>query len=333
MNLAVILATSAQPMLFARSVLKNYFKQRFSVDIRRLKFFIVTAEERNIGRAAERLHITQPPLTRHIQSLEDELGVQLFRRTSSGVELTQAGTALLVHAKNITAHVELATEQIRRVAAGKEGRIDIGIFGSAMLDIIPRILSSFSQACPHVKVVLHNAAKDRQLEALQQGRIMIAFDRYFRPVPELQSELISQESLWIALNQRNPLAQKSSITLADLKVEPLIGEQDQSVLFANQELFRLQNFSPLIVHKAADMISAVVMVSGGFGSALVPESVLNLNLPDVVFRPLAPDIASTVDLHCVYRKDEKSPLLVALLNCIHDFKRQHPILLEYLNMP
>lgn len=320
-------------MLFARSVLKNYFKQRFSVDIRRLKFFIVTAEERNIGRAAERLHITQPPLTRHIQSLEDELGVQLFRRTSSGVELTQAGTALLVHAKNITAHVELATEQIRRVAAGKEGRIDIGIFGSAMLDIIPRILSSFSQACPHVKVVLHNAAKDRQLEALQQGRIMIAFDRYFRPVPELQSELISQESLWIALNQRNPLAQKSSITLADLKVEPLIGEQDQSVLFANQELFRLQNFSPLIVHKAADMISAVVMVSGGFGSALVPESVLNLNLPDVVFRPLAPDIASTVDLHCVYRKDEKSPLLVALLNCIHDFKRQHPILLEYLNMP
>lgn len=303
------------------------------MDIRRLKFFIVTAEERNIGRAAERLHITQPPLTRHIQSLEDELGVQLFRRTSSGVELTQAGMALLTHAKNISAHVELATEQIRRVAEGKEGRIDIGIFGSAMLNIIPRILSSFSQACPHVNVVLHNAPKDRQLEALQQGRIMIALDRYFRPMPELQSELITQEPLWIALNQRNPLAQKSSINLADLKVEPLIGEQDKSVFFASQELFRLQNFSPLIVHKAADMISAVVMVSGGFGSSLVPESVLNLNLPDVVFRPLAPDIASTVDLHCVYRKDEKSPLLAALLTCIHDFKRQPPIPLEYRDMP
>ena len=303
------------------------------MDIRRLKFFIVTAEERNIGRAAERLHITQPPLTRHIQSLEDELGVQLFRRTSSGVELTQAGMALLTHAKNISAHVELATEQIKRVAAGKEGRIDIGIFGSAMLNIIPRILSSFSQACPHVNVVLHNAPKDRQLEALQQGRIMIALDRYFRPMPELQSELITQEPLWIALNQRNPLAQKSSINLADLKVEPLIGEQDKSVFFASQELFRLQNFSPLIVHKAADMISAVVMVSGGFGSSLVPESVLNLNLPDVVFRPLAPDIASTVDLHCVYRKDERSPLLAALLACIHDFKGQHPIPSGYRHMP
>lgn len=302
------------------------------MDIRRLKYFIVTAEERNIGRAAERLHITQPPLTRHIQSLEDELGVQLFRRTSSGVELTQAGKTLLTHARNISAHVELATEQIRRVATGKEGRIDIGIFGSAMLDVIPRILSAFSQTCPHVNVVLHNAPKDRQLEALQQGRIMIAFDRYFRQVPELQSELISQELLWMALNQRNPLAQKASITLADLRIEPLIGEQDQSVLFASQELFRLQNFSPLIVHKAADMISAVVMVSGGFGSALVPESVLNLKLPDVVFRPLAPDIASTVDLHCVYRKDEKSPALEALLACIHAFKRQHPIPSGYRDM-
>jgi DNA-binding transcriptional LysR family regulator len=249
-------------------ILVSCFNARLSVDIRRLKFFIVTAEERNIGRAAERLHITQPPLTRHIQSLEEELGVQLFRRTSAGVELTQAGTALLTHAQNISAHVELATEQIRRVAAGKEGRIDIGIFGSAMLDVIPRLLSIFSQACPHANVVLHNAPKDRQLEALQQGRITIAFDRYFRSVPGLQSELVSQEALWFAVNRRNPLAQKTSITMADLRVEPLIGEQDQSVFFASQELFRLQNFNPVIVHKAADMISAVVMVAGGFGSSL-----------------------------------------------------------------
>ena len=101
------------------------------MDVRRLKYFIVTAEERSISRAAERLHITQPPLTRHIQSLEEELGVLLFNRTSWGVELTQAGTALLKHAHNISAHIELATEQIRRVASGQAGRIDIGVFGSA----------------------------------------------------------------------------------------------------------------------------------------------------------------------------------------------------------
>jgi DNA-binding transcriptional LysR family regulator len=97
-----------------------------------------------------------------------------------------------------------------------------------------------------------------------------------------------------------------------------------------RKLFRrLQNFNPVIVHKAADMISAVVMVSGGFGSSLVPASVLNLNLPDVVFLPLAPDIASTIDLHCVYRKDETSPLLAALLSCIRDFRQQQPIPTRY----
>lgn len=308
------------------------FIEEFCVDIRRLKYFIVTAEERNIGRAAERLHITQPPLTRHIQSLEEELGVQLFKRTSAGVELTQAGTALLAHAHNISAHVELATEQIRRVAHGMEGRMDIGVFGSAMLNIIPRILSAFSQARPHVNVVLHNAPKNRQMEALQQGRILIAFDRYFPESPDMQTVLLSQEPLWMAINQRNPLALKSCISLDDLQGEPLIGEQDPSVFFASQKLFRLQNFNPLIVHKAADMIAAVVMVSGGFGSALVPESVLNLNLPDVVFRPLAPDIQSTIDLHGVYRKDEQSPLLAALLGCIHDFKQQHPIPCGYHGM-
>jgi DNA-binding transcriptional LysR family regulator len=150
-----VLAQS-QSRYHALWILVSCFNARLGVDIRRLKFFIVTAEERNIGRAAERLHITQPPLTRHIQSLEEELGVQLFRRTSAGVELTQAGTALLTHAQNISAHVELATEQIRRVAAGKEGRIDIGIFGSAMLDVIPRLLSHI---CPGLSPCQRRAAQ------------------------------------------------------------------------------------------------------------------------------------------------------------------------------
>ena len=293
------------------------------MDVRRLKYFIATAEEHSISRAAEKLHITQPPLTRHIQSLEEELGVQLFTRTNSGVELTQAGTALLGHARNINAHVELATEQIRRVAAGQAGRIDIGVFGSAMLNIIPRILSSYAQTCPDVHVVLHSAPKGRQLEALYQGRILIAFDRYLPDSPELRTELVCREPLWVALNQRNRLAGQASISVVDLKNEALIGEQDQSVFFVSQALCRHHNFEPLIVHKAADMISAVVMVAGGFGSALVPESVLNLQLPDVVFRPLEAEVDAMIDLHCVYRKDEQSPLLASLLECIHRYRGQN----------
>ncbi len=293
------------------------------MDVRRLKYFIVTAEERSISRAAERLHITQPPLTRHIQSLEEELGVQLFTRTNWGVELTQAGKALLSHARNIKAHVELATEEIRRVASGQAGRFDIGVFGSAMLNVIPRILSSYTLACPDVHVVLHNAPKGRQIEALQQGRILIAFDRYFPDSPELCTELVSREPLWVALNQRSRLINQSSINVADLKNEPLIGEQDQSVFFISQAVFRHHNVEPLIVHKAADMIAAVVMVAGGFGSALVPESVVNLQLPGVVFRPLVADVESLIDLHCVYRKDEQSPLLASMLECVRVYRNQN----------
>lgn len=291
------------------------------MDVRRLKYFIVTAEERSISRAAERLHITQPPLTRHIQSLEEELGVLLFNRTSWGVELTQAGTALLKHAHNISAHIELATEQIRRVASGQAGRIDIGVFGSAMLSIVPKLLSSFSATHPEVKIVLHNTPKEKQINALHQGRILAAFDRYLPEFPNIHSELVCREPVWVALNQNNPLAALPRISLDDLRNEPLIDEQDPSVFIACRDLFKLHGFEPFVVQKAADLIAATIMVSGGFGTALLPESILNLTLPNVVYRPLVTEVECLIDLHCAYRKDEESPLLEQLLECVHAFAR------------
>ncbi len=289
------------------------------MDVRRLKYFIVTAEERSISRAAERLHITQPPLTRHIQSLEEELGVLLFTRTSWGVELTQAGAALLKHAHNISAHIELATEQIRRVATGQAGRIDIGVFGSAMLSIIPKLLSTFSATHPDVKIVLHNTPKERQIGALHQGRILVAFDRYLPEFPNIRSELVCREPLWVALHQNNPLTALERISLNDLRNESLIDEQDQSVFIACRNLFKHHNFEPIVVQKTADLISAAIMVSGGFGTALVPESILNLQLPNLVFRPLIAEVECLIDLHCAYRKDEESRLLNDLLECVHAY--------------
>ena len=295
------------------------------MDVRRLKYFIVTAEERSISRAAERLHITQPPLTRHIQSLEEELGVLLFNRTSWGVELTQAGTALLKHAHNISAHVELATEQIRRVAAGQAGRIDIGVFGSAMISIIPRLLRAFATSHPDVKIALHNTPKERQINALHQGRILAAFDRYLPDFPNVRSELVCRETIWVALNRHNPLAQLESIRLDDLRQEPMIDEQDPSVSIACRELFRRQGFEPQVVQKAADLIAATIMVSAGFGSTLLPESILNLKLPNVVYRPLVTDIECLIELHCAYRKDEESPLLAELLDCVRSYTHESSI--------
>ncbi len=291
------------------------------MDIRQLKYFIAVAEERNISRAAARLHISQPPLTRHIQSLEEELDVRLFTRTNWGVELTQAGEALLNHARNIKSHVDLATEQARRAGKGLVGRMDIGIFGSAMLNIIPRILNQFVESHPDVEIVLHSAPKGRQIEALHQGRILIAFDRYLPESPELMVELVCREPILVALNVRNPLAKKTCLHLSELRHEALIGEQDPSVAMATQSLFKLLGFEPVFSQKATDMISAAVMVAGGFGSSLVPESVQNLQLPNVVYRPLVTDNGSPqIDLHCAYRRDETSPLLFELLKTVREYR-------------
>ena len=294
------------------------------MDISRLKYFIVTAEEQSISRAAERLHITQPPLTRHIQALEKELGVALFNRTNWGVELTEAGKTVLSHARAIKAQVELATEQVRKVSRGQAGRIDIGVYGSAMLDIIPKILNIYSSSHPDVEVVLHVAPKGSQIEALHRELILVAFDRYLPETLELNSELVGREKLWVALNRNDQLAQKSEVSLDDLRSSLLIGEQDPCLYLTCRALFQHYNFEPQVVQKAVDMISAVAMVAGGFGSALVPESVLNLQLPNVVYRPLKTDIECFIDLHCAYRKKNgQSPLLRSLLDCIRNYRHNN----------
>ena len=138
------------------------------MDLRHLKYFIAVAEELNIGRAALRLCISQPPLTRQIQQLEEELGVQLFIRTPRGVELTQAGEMFYEEASNIRSLVEQAIERTKRAVQGKLGRLDIGIFGTGTLGTIPKLLQLFRDTNPDVVVGLHTMSKAEQIEALRQ---------------------------------------------------------------------------------------------------------------------------------------------------------------------
>ncbi|KAF7599563.1 MAG: LysR family transcriptional regulator [Candidatus Dactylopiibacterium carminicum] len=288
------------------------------MDVRQLKYFVAVAEERNISRAAERLHISQPPLTRQIQQLEEYTGAQLFRRTHWGVELTDAGELLLTHARQILAQVALADELTRRAGRGEAGRLDVGVYGSAMLGIVPQILNGFSASRPEVELVLHNAPKGAQIEALHRGRILVAFDRYLPESPGLRIEPVCAEPVLVALNARHPLAAQSEIAIASLRHEAFIGEQDNAVFTATRDLFRQAGFEPRVRQRATDMISATVMVAGGFGTALVPASVRALQLPNVVYRPLAGEVR--VLLHCAWRGDEQSPLLLALLHAVRAFQ-------------
>lgn len=294
------------------------------MEIRQLKYFIAVAEERNISRAAARLHISQPPLTRHIQALEDDLGVQLFTRTNIGVELTQAGTLFLEHARSIKAQMELASHQARQAAAGHIGRIEVGVHGSAMLNVLPELLRRFATAYPQVQLPLLNAPHPTQLEALQQGRIQIAFDRNWETSDDIQVELVDREPLLVALSEHHPLAEQESIRIPQLRNEVLIGGLGRPYPRLLR-LFQRHGFEPQPTQRATDMISGAIMAAGGFGIALVPASMASMQLPNLAYRPLADEPDALLELHCAYRRNDANPLLLALLGVVREFRESKGI--------
>lgn len=296
------------------------------MEFRQLKYFIAVAEELNIGRAATRLHISHPPLTRQIQQLEEELGVQLFIRTPRGMELTPAGELLLEEARNIRSVVEQATERTQRAGQGKLGRLDIGIFGSAIIDIIPRVLAEFRAAYPEVKVVLHSMNKSEQIEALRQRRINVGFNRVLTPLPDIASELVTTESLLLAISADHPLAGKAVVPFASLADHPLVVFPTGSrPSFIDRVIGLCQQvgFVPQISQEVGDVVSAVALVASGFGACLVSKSTSVLTLPGVVYRPLSglPENAQ-IDLSCIYRSDDRSPILAEFLGVVRAYRER-----------
>jgi DNA-binding transcriptional LysR family regulator len=290
------------------------------VDLRHLRYFIAVAEEKNLGRAALRLHISQPPLTRQIHQLEEELGTTLFLRTPRGMELTQAGELFLMEARNIRSLVELATERTQRAGQGKLGRLDVGIFGSAILDAIPRLLLTFRNCYPDVKVVLHTLTKVEQIEALRQGRISVGFNRMLAPIEDICVKQVATEGLLLAVRTDHVLARQPVIRFTDLKDHPMIlfptGARP-SFIDKVIDLCAESGFQPTISQEVNDTLTSVALVSSGFGICLVPDSVTTLQFPGVVYRKLSETPPNfCVDLSCIYRKNDASPILKAFLETI-----------------
>lgn len=298
------------------------------MDLRHLKYFLAVAEELNIGRAAARLHISQPPLTRQIKALEEELGVELFVRTAKGVELTQAGEMFNEEARHIRMMVEAAIDRVQRAGEGKLGRIDVAIFGSAIYDTIPRILEAFRQRLPGVNVVLHTMNKNEQVEALLQRRINVGFNRMMPPEPGIGRELVATEHLYVALPSSHALAQQDAVPFRALEGQPL-------VLFPNVgrpnfidrvvELCKGRGFEPRIAQEVGDAITGIALVARGFGVTLIPESAAKaVRVQGTVFRPLADAPEATVDLSCLYRASDQSPLLQSFLAVVREFRQDQP---------
>jgi LysR family transcriptional regulator, benzoate and cis,cis-muconate-responsive activator of ben and cat genes len=285
------------------------------VDIRQLNYFVAVAEERNIGRAANRLSISQPPLTRQIQQLERELGVVLFTRTPRGVEPTEAGQTLLRDARAIKGMMEAASERAQRAGKGQVGRLDIGVYGSAMFDILPRLLQTFRAEHPDVKIVLHAGQTPQQVVSLKQGRVLAAFERLLPDDPAIVTHLVVREPLYVAMNEKHPLARRETISFATLKSEKLIinSSPNSRVTSKTLELFRRHGVEPNIAYESEDVIIAAALAASGDGICLVPKSLTNLKMPGLVYRSLKARGDATMELYCFHLKGEQSPLLAALL--------------------
>jgi DNA-binding transcriptional LysR family regulator len=290
------------------------------MDIRQLQYFIAVAEERHMGRAAIRLHMSQPPLTRHIHALEAKLAVTLFTRTPRGMDLTEAGEALYRDACSVKLLLEQAAERTRRTAQGERGTLDIGVFGSSQLQAVPQIVAKFTAKYPDVKVIFHNAATQTQLEALRQRRVLIAFERFDTDEPDLERVLVAKEKILVAMHANHRLAQNKTVAIKALGNELVVlpaglnSHTGRTIMSITAK----HGIAPQLAMGAGDVISTLsLMACGGLprsAVALVPASSQALQIPQLVYRPLAGK--EFMALHALYRKGDASPLLASFLACI-----------------
>ena len=285
-----------------------------------MRQFLAVAEERNFTRAAERLHMAQPPLSRQIKALEAEMGAPLFLRTSAGVELTEVGQTLLDEVPNLLRLAERATERTRRAAQGLTGQLDVGLFGSGVLDVIPRLLSRFHEERPEVRIVLHNLTKAEQLQALRERRISVGFNRLVPPEPELVVETVLREPMMVAMHESHPLAGRKSVGVADLNGLPLILYPNVPMPGLAQEVaeaFRQEGARLCIEQEVEDVLTAVALVASGFGLAVTTRSAGSLRLPGVLFVPFKSRYLKDLELSCIYRRADTSPVLRMFLAVVH----------------
>lgn len=300
------------------------FADMKNIKLSQLSYFIAVAEEGNVNRAAARLNISQPPLTRQIQNLEASLGVLLFNRHSGGMALTEAGTIFLREAKNAQAVLELAVDRVRRAGRGEFGRLDVGVFGSGIFGGIPRI-DKFRLHYPDVDVHIHWMNKDEQLQSLRQGLINVAFSRLVEPQNDIIIECLDEESLYLAVAHSSPIANLREVDLAACHGEDFImfpttgrpGFYDNTL-----ELCRDAGFFPKIAQQVEDIMTGIALVAAGFGVALITKSATAIAIRNVSYVKLVSSTGTpTVDLSLMYLRNATSPVLENFIEISRSLRR------------
>lgn len=294
-----------------------------AIDFRHLRYFVAVVEHGSFRGAALRLHISQPPLTRQIQQLEESLESTLLIRKIRGVQLTDAGQVFYAEARNILTLIDQAASRTRSAALGQIGRLDIGVFGSAVFGAIPRIVSAFRERYPRVEVALHNMDRTDQLRALRERRLTVGFNRFFGQEPDLVWETVQAEGLNVAIHESHPLASKKKLSLADIHAQPLIlypRTPRPSFIEHAMKLFAQKKLTPRDVQEVDDVTTAVALVSSGVGLSLITDSACNLRLPGMRCVPLAERELAVFDLCMIHRADDESVLLREFMGVVRSMR-------------
>lgn len=285
------------------------------VDLRHLRYFIAVAEGLSFSRAAERLHIAQPPLSQQIRQLEEAIGVTLLHRTKRHVELSEAGEIFLEHARQILRSTEIAALEAQRAQRGEIGRLAVGFFEHMSYTLLPPIFRAFRERYPKVEIDLRWFPVIGQVDALQSGQVDISFMRPVSNSEGITSEVILREPFVLAVPAGHPLASRESISIKECCDERLVMYAPHLAPDFHEMITHMcaaAGFLPNIALEVGQVYTALGLVSAGVGLAFVPSSVQSVHFDHVAYKPVTGRMPK-IEVSLGWKQRHPSPLLLAFV--------------------
>ena len=288
------------------------------MEFRHLRYFLVLAEELHFGRAAQRLHISQPPLSLNIRQLEESIGARLFHRNSKEVRLTAAGQSLVPAARALLEQAEEAGRHAREVDRGFEGRLRIGLVSSMLYRGLPALLRGFQERHPRLRVAVRELNSQDQVMELVHGQLDVGFVHTMRAPAPLSRLLFSSEPFLCCLPAAHPLARARRLTLRRLQDEPFVMFSRASSPDYYERVLAIcseAGFYPEVRHEVYHWLSVVSLVAQGLGVAVVPAALKHSGIPGAAFVAIEPATPRS-EAFCAWRTADDNPGLHAFLAAV-----------------
>jgi DNA-binding transcriptional LysR family regulator len=270
------------------------------MELRHLRYFIAVAEELSFRRAADRLHISQPPLSVQIKQVETELGTDLFVRTGRRIRLTQAGRVFLEHARQTLTQVNRSVVLTREAANGDVGHLSIGCGTAAEFRVFPTLIPAFKKEWPHVRLTFHNLRTPAQLEKLQRGELDVAFAWLPVSNEEFETRALLKEPFVAMLSSKHRLAGATKLSIKDLSKEPLImfpQSLDPDLFHRIEQLFLEAGAVINVAYQLESLVSVLNFVAMGIGCSILPDYIRLLPRKGVVYKSLrSPNLVKTLGI-------------------------------------